>query len=156
MKNYFQGLKESPFYLSVGAVLLNEKGKVACNYFKRVPGYPEIKDIYILMRETIEPNETIEQALARGLLEEFGAKARLNKYLGSLTAHFKRDQGLIQKTTLYFSCDLTEQRGEWRKPNDEEKDAQVVWKSADFLIPKMKGQRKYGEDLDESEVLEKL
>lgn len=60
MKNLFKDTKETPYHLSVGAVLYNKKSQVACHYFKKfvVPdgndhAYP-LDDFYILMRETVE------------------------------------------------------------------------------------------------------
>ena len=76
--NYFQSSQEFPFHISVGAVLRNKQGEIACHYFDTFSHLGEsAEDFYILMRETIEPNETIEKALARGLKEEFGAEAQI-------------------------------------------------------------------------------
>jgi hypothetical protein len=87
MRNYFQSNTEHPYHLSVGAVVMNEKGEVLVHHFVRsdLPGYwPDlgINDFYILMRETIHPGENLEDALHRGLLEEFGATADLVDYIG--------------------------------------------------------------------------
>ena len=109
------------------------------------------------MRETIEPGETIEDTLKRGLMEEFGATAIINTFIGSSTAML-HTKPAIQKTTLYFTCDLDEIRPDWRKPDDEEKDSHIEWHSKDFLIEKMRNQGYITGmgDLDESEVLERL
>ena len=54
---------------------MNEKGEVCCHHFftKDLKGYwadEKLDDFYILMRETLKPNETLERALERGLMEE--------------------------------------------------------------------------------------
>lgn len=45
-------------------------------------------DIYLLMRETIEHGETIEESIHRGLLEEFGSTGDIKNFLGSIVSHF--------------------------------------------------------------------
>jgi ADP-ribose pyrophosphatase YjhB (NUDIX family) len=154
MENYFRGAEQRPYHLSIGAVLQNNEGLIACHHFDELVG---MKNVYILMRETIEPHERIEEALHRGLKEEFGAVANLNTYIGSFTALVRGDRD-IQKTTLYFLCNLKEIRDEWRKADDEERDSHIEWHTKEFLIEKMKNQGAVTNmaDLDESEVLERL
>lgn len=69
---FFQAKNEQPYHLSIGAVLFNEDGRVACHHFPEILGQ---KDIYILMRESVEDEETPLETLQRGLEEEFGATA---------------------------------------------------------------------------------
>jgi hypothetical protein len=154
MTNYFKGVGSKPYHLSVGAVLMNNEHEIACHHFIEVRGR---NDIYTLMRETMEPNGTIDEALDRGLMEEFGAKARLVTYIGSSISSFKRGEKDIQKTTLYFLFELDEMKVEWRKPDDEEKDSKVAWRSAGFLTKQMAAQgAKYNmPDIDESEIVKR-
>ena len=58
------------------------------------------------MRETMHPHETIETAIKRGLMEEFGAKGEIKSYIGSIKSTFPLHGGetMVEKTTLYFSC----------------------------------------------------
>ena len=42
-KPFFQASKNNPYHLSVGAVLFNNEGLIACHHFKEVLGQ---KDIY--------------------------------------------------------------------------------------------------------------
>ena len=37
-----------------------------------------------LMRETLEDDETLEQAVSRGVKEEFGVEGKLEKYIGTV------------------------------------------------------------------------
>ena len=91
MKNYFQGTVENPYHISIGAIVKNDEGKIACHYFKTIThkDIGTMENIFLLMRETIETNETIESCLTRGLLEEFGMRADLKSYVGSIVSKFK-------------------------------------------------------------------
>jgi ADP-ribose pyrophosphatase YjhB (NUDIX family) len=165
MKNYFQGNKDHPYHISVGGVVLNGKNEIMVHHFERedLPGYwPDlgINDFYILMRETINPNETLEEALHRGLMEEFGVRAELLDYIGSVQCEFRSapEQPKIQKTTLYFLCKFIDQDLSKRSGEDIEGKTKIEWHTRDFLIPKMKEQAlKYDRaDIDESSILEKI
>ena len=162
--NYFQGNAGHPRHLSVGAVMANDEGLVRAHY------YPEdmpvgfwkdrgVRDFYILMRETVNPNEPLEAALARGLAEEFNAKARIEDYLGAIvsTAYDDRDGGHVpfQKATLYFLCQYEGEVGARRDLSDKEGNSTLVWKRPEELIELMRGQsERFGRgDLDESSIL---
>jgi hypothetical protein len=163
MDNYFVGHSKHPRHLSSGAVLTNEKGEICVHHFDN----PEllrglwteagIVDFYLLMRETPNPNETLEHALHRGLMEEFGAKATIEDYLGSIKSNFKHKDVVVEKTTIYFLCKLVSQDETLRKGDIESK-TKLEWHTPQFLIPKMKEQAvRYGRtDVDESSILEKL
>jgi 8-oxo-dGTP pyrophosphatase MutT (NUDIX family) len=120
----------------------------------------EFENFYIPMRETIEPNESVEQCLARGLMEEFGIEATLRAYLGTIISHYPMlSAGVtIEKTTLYFLCDLVSSDISKRKPDDPESDSEIFWLKPEELIIKMKeqGQRLNRSDIDESPALERL
>ena len=106
----------------------------------------------------METEETMENALYRGLMEEFGIEAELVDYAGSIQSHFESKGVEIEKTTLYFLCKLKIQDLSKRSSGDVEFESQVEWHTASFLIPKMKEQsKKYGRtDIDESAILERL
>ena len=70
---------------------------------KRSSGH---KDIYILMRESMENNETPLMTLQRGLKEEFGATANPIAFLGSLSGYLPDVRLPFEKTTLYIACQL--------------------------------------------------
>ena len=158
MENHFQGRKENPFHISVGAILVNEKKEVCCHYFKTnesIGGrYPN--NFYILMRESLEDGESLEQALHRGLQEEFSATATFERYVGSIVFNYqtKDTQTTIEKTTLYFLCKLIEIKSE-RKADDPEAGSEIKWLQIDELISIMKDQgQRLGWGSDESKVLE--
>lgn len=157
--NYFQGTVENPYHISIGAVVRNNEGKICCHYFKKISynESEELQDFYLLMRETMEPNETIEETLKRGLLEEFGVEARLNKYLGSIISQFYRKNTVVEKNTLYFLCDFVS-IDESRRGGDIESTSEIQWLHPEVLITKMKeqGQRLQKTSLNESLILERL
>ncbi|MBI2618309.1 NUDIX hydrolase [Candidatus Kaiserbacteria bacterium] len=161
-KNYFQGNSDHPRHISVGAIVLNDKNEVCCHHFlaKDLKGYwvdEKLDDFYLLMRETMHPNETLEQALTRGLMEEFGITATMIDYVGSIQSHFTHKGITVEKTTLYFLTKLVSQDLSHRDTSDIEGTTKVEWQTIDFLIPRMKQQaKKYGRtDVDESSILEK-
>lgn len=156
-KNYFQGTKNNPFHISVGAITVNKNQQICCHYFKKIKDMytgDVMEDFYILMRETIVPNETIENALSRGLNEEFAIKAKINRYLGSIVSSYKINNVSIEKTTLYFLCNLIHRKKK-RNPNDQEANSEIKWLNIDKLIQKMQEQRKKikRSDNDESKIL---
>ena len=160
MKNYFQRSKDQPYHISVGAVLTNDDNEVCVQYLKDFyhPAVGSLSDFYSLMRETIEPNETIEQALQRGLLEEFGAIGELQSFLGSIVAMTPQEDYIFQKNTLYFHLKLISLDLAKRSYEDKKINAEIVWAKIPELIAKMteQGKRLNREDLNESVVLERL
>jgi hypothetical protein len=158
-KNYFQGTKESPAHISIGGVLQNDKGEIACHYFETFTHFgKEINDFYLLMRETIEPNESIERCLLRGFQEEFGAEATIDRFLGSIVCQASKEDFEMEKTTLYFLCHLVSIEESKRKDGDPERGSEIRWVKPQNVIPRMKEQamRLGRKDIDESSILEKL
>lgn len=160
---YFQGNSEYPQHISVGGILLNEKGEVCCHHFftKDLKGYwadEGLDDFYILMRETLEPNESLEHALRRGLQEEFGATGEIIDYVGAIKSNFKHKGVDVEKTTLYFLCTLINQDASRRTGQDIESQSTIEWQTPGYLIPLMKEQSiRFGRtDVDESSILEKI
>ena len=145
---------EFPYTFSVGAVVLNDQGQILCHHFER---YAELDDFYVLMRETVEENEAIEAALARGLREEFGVTAQILGLLGSLEVKVPyREMGkVVRKTTLYFKCQLTD-ISEVDRSADKEGASQLVWMDPNVLISKIEAQADRfpeQEDIHEAEIV---
>lgn len=158
MQNFFKSTKESPYHLSVGVVLVNENKEVACHYFDEFqsPTDPERHfDFYILMRETVEPGESMEDAALRGIMEEFGSTGVIRRFLGTLVSRFNRGEHEMEKTTVYFLVDLESFDIDKRALDDAEESSEIRWLSPDYLIKKMQeqGKRYIRTDLDESEIL---
>lgn len=136
-RSFFQASARQPYHLSVGAVLFDQQGRIACHHFKEIFGY---KDIYILMRESMEDNETPFMTMHRGLKEEFGAEAKPVAFLGSLSGYLPDARLPFDKTTLYIVCQLTEWDPEKRDLNDSEASSDIEWIEPEALIAIMKKQ----------------
>lgn len=160
-KSLFKSTKESPYHLSVGAVLFNENKEIACHYFKELQFIDDNKkrdDFYILMRETVEVRESLEDVVLRGVQEEFGSTGEIERFLGSLKTKFPRGDVWVEKTTAYFLIKLKDFDPDYeRDSRDDESKSVIQWQTIDFLITKMEEQgRKYKRtDLDESEILKR-
>ena len=161
MTNYFKHSKENPFHLSVGGVALNSQGEVLVHFWPHM----DVKDlmavgdnVYLLMRETVEMGETLEQALNRGFMEEFGAIVEIERYIGSITSRPPQAGGNFEKTTLYFLCKFLSMDAGKRAVNDPEGGSIPMFKKIQELIPAMQtqGQQMQRDDLDESKILNSL
>ncbi len=158
MKNYFRATPNNPFHLSIGAIIFNnDYSKVLCHYIKKIG---HVTDIYVLMRESIEPNETFADALFRGAKEEFGAEIEVLDFAGTILSVDKwfgeiDKETEVEKTTLYFVCKLINQDNSKRvDDNTAESKSKLVWLTPDDLISKQKEQfEKYGvTNIDERKV----
>lgn len=151
MKNYFNaehGVNNK--HLSVGAVLYNDEGKVLVHHHTadRWPEkYKHFGNLYVLMRESLEQREVLEDALARGLMEEFGAVGEIEHFLGSIIAEdiwseefVKEDINpeMVQKTTLYFLVKLVSIDESKRLKGDPESGSELLWMSIDEIIEEQK------------------
>ncbi len=161
MRSIFQHSEGNPYHISVGAVLVNAEGKICVHAF-RVDGLEPWQQVvlgtaehlYILMRESLEEGETLDEAVLRGIQEEFGATGIVKRYLGSIQARaLSTRKGAFEKTTLYFEVECTG-LGE-RSPDDEESHSTIEWHDPDTLIAKMRSQKNdVRDDLDESKIIE--
>lgn len=159
MKKLFQHSETNHFHISVGALLVKD-GKVLVH---RVPRekMPEkyhhllggLEQVYMLMRESLENDESLEGAVLRGIKEEFGAVGAIQRYLGSIQAKL-HDAGGFEKTTLYFEV-LCTSLGE-RPSDDEESFTLLEWHDPKELLELMRSQVKHTDraDLDETKILE--
>lgn len=152
---FFQASKKQPYHLSMGAVLFNEEGLIACHHFKEIQGH---KDVYILMRESMENNEAPLMTLHRGLKEEFGATANPIAFLGCLSGYLPDARLPFEKTTLYIACQLINWNPENRDAEDPEACSMIEWLEPDVLIALMEAQGirfQHRVDADESEIIKR-
>lgn len=151
-RNLFHAKQSQPYHLSIGAVLFDQNGRVACHHFSEIHGH---KDIYILMRETMEDDETLLMTLHRGLKEEFGVLAKPVAFLGALTGFLKDPHFSFDKTTLYFACQFVDWDPKGRDLDDPEGWSTIEWHEPDELIVLMQSQgaRFQRVDADESEMI---
>ncbi len=152
---FFQASKKQPYHLTIGAVLFDREGRIACHHFREILGH---KDIYILMRESMENNETPLMTLGRGLNEEFGATAQPVAFLGCLSGYLPDSRLSFEKTTLYIACQLVNWNPENRDLEDPEASSIIEWLESDVLISIMRNQGirfQHRVDADESEMIER-
>ena len=157
MTNLFQHSPGNPFHISVGALLVNEKGEILVHKARAAdmdPAYryklSGLEEAYILMRESLENGETLEQGVARGLQEEFGVEGNIERYLGSLQFEVEG----FEKTTLFFQVSFVKQGK--RLAGDAEGFTEVVWMEPEALAICMRNQgaQTTRKDLDESKIVE--
>lgn len=152
-KSFFQASHPHPYHLSIGAVLFNQNGRIACHHFNEILGF---KDIYILMRESMEDDESPLITLHRGLKEEFGATAQPVAFLGSLSGYLADPHLSFEKTTLYIACQLIQWNPENRDLSDPEAGSTIEWLDPTILISLMERQGirfQHRADADESEMI---
>lgn len=158
MAGLFQLNETYKTHFSVGALLTNDNDEICCHYFDELKSIANtsVDDFYILMRETPHEGESIEDAVERGLLEEFGAEGEIKHYLGSIQALIERGGIQMEKTTIYFHVVCRNIDSNRRASDDVESHSQIVWMEPNDLIQKMKEQRKRigWADLDESKIVE--
>jgi hypothetical protein len=155
IKPFFQASQRQPYHLSIGAVLFDQNGRIACHHFHEIFGY---KDIYILMRESIEDNEAPLTTLHRGLKEEFGATAQPVAFLGSLSGYLPDPRLSFEKTTLYIACQLIDWNPKDRDLADPEAGSTIEWLEPNTLISLMEQQGvrfQHRADADESEMIKR-
>ncbi len=159
-QNIFQASKEYPFHISVGVVLTNSDGLICCHFYKKtdLPIESEGKsDLYLLMRETIQQNESLETVISRGLQEEFGARGILKAYIGSIKSSFplRISKVEIEKTTLYFHVEMTEFNPLTRDQDEVESKSVIQWINAEDLehVFMEQGSKYNRSDLDESPIV---
>ena len=162
MRSLFQHREGSPFHISVGAVVINDAGKILTHkrtqkttpaqFLYTIDG---LEEVYTLMRESLEENESLESATLRGVREEFGIEGKIEKYLGSYVGTIVPEKGVpYEKTTLYFSVQVINQ-GE-RPMDDGEAHSELLWVDPKDLIEKMiyQGANTIRTDIDESKIVE--
>jgi hypothetical protein len=152
---FFQASKKQPYHLSIGVVLFDQEGRIACHHFEEIFGH---KDIYILMRESMENGETPFMTLHRGLKEEFGATAEPVAFLGSLVGYLPDTRLPFEKTTLYVACKLIHWDVTKRDLKDPEASSIIEWLEPTLLISLMEQQGirfNHRIDADESEMIKR-
>ncbi len=112
---YKYDLPDKPFHISVGAVLFDDNHRICLHHFYKnhVPAKLHflidfMDECYHLMRESLEGNEPLQDAVLRGIREEFGATGVVERYLGAKIDEIQQPDGqTFEKLTIYHAVRLT-------------------------------------------------
>jgi 8-oxo-dGTP pyrophosphatase MutT (NUDIX family) len=129
-KNYYHSEPHRPFHLSVGLVIVDDKGNFLSKHFSDFRGH--YQNLYLFPTETVEEDESLEATMQRALIEEVGVTARPLGYIGSITGTIPRHELAAEKTTVYFLMQYTGQ-GEGPLYPLEDGHSSIEWYTADFL-----------------------
>jgi ADP-ribose pyrophosphatase YjhB (NUDIX family) len=162
MKNFLNQSTESPTHISVAALLRNSEGNILCHFFKKedLPHESEGKsDLYLLMRESLHLGESLEDAVHRGLMEEYGAEGNVVDFLGTIVSHFPSSQDptvTIEKTVLYFLVDYISQDESKREEGAVESRSKLLWLTpADLLEKNITQAARYSRtDINDAKIIQ--
>ena len=163
-KAFYQNTLPQPFHISVGGVLFNDDYDICVHHFfkKDIPEQLHFladyqDEIYHLMRESLEGDESLQDAVLRGLKEEFGIEGLVDKYLGAkIDIITGPNQRPFEKLTIYHSAKLTSQ-GE-RLNFDIESRSKMEWYSPQDLLKIFEAQtvKTKRPELDERVIIERF
>ncbi len=161
MDNFLNQSLQSPTHISVAALLRNGTGELLCHFFKKddLPDESEGKgDLYLLMRESLHRDESLEAAVARGLEEEYGAEGTIVDFLGTIVSHFPSSDDntvIIEKTVLYFLVDYISHDESKREAGAVESRSTLLWLSPTELLEKnIEQAARYSRtDIDDSKII---
>ncbi len=164
MSKFYQHTLPQPFHISVGAVLFNNQHEICLHHFykKDVPEKLHfladyLDEVWHLMRESIEGNDPLQDAVLRGVQEEFGVIGEVDKYLGAkIDTITGPNQEPFEKLTIYHSVKLIE-FGE-RSNIDAENKTVMEWHSpqAALEIYREQASKTTRPELDESIIIERF
>jgi len=154
----FKATSLNPYHLSVGIVLIDSEEKIVCHYWKEKNDY---KYFYSLIHETVEEDESLEEAISRGLDEELGAVYENLIYIGSRVSSdvwkFDHKPVEVEKTVVYFKANLVSYNLD-QKSEDWESDSEVLHVEKQTLIQKFEKQyaKFHLERFNEAEILKRI
>lgn len=158
--NIYKNSVRFPYHLSVGVVLINKAKQVCCELYPQktvleITGHE--REIYTLIRETVETGEDLESAAIRGVREEIGIQANLIGYLGSQEDLVEEKDKTFTKTTVYFLAELQDELNLPTIGEDDTVKFKIIWLSLDEAISFMQKQSTdlTRRDLNESKILER-
>ncbi len=139
MNNLYRHSQAQPFHISIGAVLFNDKFEICIHHFitEKLPENLRfhaggLDEYYHLVRESLDNNEALEDAVLRGVHEEFGAIGEVDKFLGAKEDVITGHAYDFQKITLYHSVKLV--RFEERPDIDPENHSEMEWYTPKELL----------------------
>ncbi|MFM2424378.1 MAG: hypothetical protein RLZZ70_769 [Candidatus Parcubacteria bacterium] len=164
MDNFYQYGLPQPFHISVGGVLFNEDYEICVHHFHKRDISPDVHflmdnldDVWHLMRESLEGNESLHDAVLRGMQEEFGLVGAVDKYLGSkIDIITGPNQVPFEKLTIYHAVKLVSFAD--RPSHDEENKSVMEWYIPRNLIAIFDAQcaKTQRPELDERIIIERF
>ena len=164
MSKFYQHTLPQPYHLSVGGVLFNDKYEICIHHFYK-KDFPEHlhfladyqDEIWHLMRESIEGNEPLQDAVLRGMKEEFGADGVVDKFLGAkIDIITVPNQESFEKLTVYHSVRLT---GLGDRPNiDVESSSEMEWYTPESALEiyRIQATKTNRPELNEAVIIERF
>ncbi|MDQ3076522.1 MAG: NUDIX hydrolase [bacterium] len=137
--NFYRSTKEKPYHLSVGCIVVNEKGEMLTRHFKVFHG--KEMEIFLFPTETIEQHETLEETFHRGLLEEVGVQAEIISFIGSLMGPAQSGDKVFEKTVVYFLGKIIS-ISDPLTPNEDGMST-IEWHTPEFLLEHVLQQADY-------------
>jgi hypothetical protein len=161
MNNFLNQSIQSPTHISVAALLRNVQGEILTHWFKKedLPDESEGRgDLYLVMRESLHRDESLEAAVQRGLMEEYGARGTIVDFLGTIVSHFPSSDDkavAIEKAVLYFLVEYLAHDETKREAGAVESRSQLLWLKPEILLEKNVTQaaRYSRTDIDDSKVI---
>ncbi len=114
-------------------------------------------EVYHLMRESLEGNELLHDAVLRGIYEEFGAIGKVDKYLGSKIDVIERPDGPpFEKLTIYHAVRLVKLKE--RPQIDTESMTKMEWHSSQDILTifNKQSEKTKRPELDESIIIKRF
>ena len=163
-KFYKYRLPDKPFHISVGAVLFNDEYQICLHHFykQRMPKHLHflldyLDETHHLMRESLEGNEPLQDAVLRGIREEFGALGIVEQYLGAKIDEIQQPDGqTFEKLTIYHAVRLVELKA--REASDAESKTDVEWHSPKEVLKiyDIQCQKTQRPELDERIIIQRF
>lgn len=137
----FRSTASRPYHLSCGAVIFDNKGRILAEHYRQL-SYDRssriFANVYRLLTETMEPGESPEACVARGAREELGVTINVLGFLGSQSNLITIAGEKVEKTTIYFCCQLAGLESETNKLfRSSAGSYRGVWIEPDLLISEM-------------------
>lgn len=163
MENIYRQSQTNQYHISVGVVLYNEQKEILVHKYdtNKIPEHLQflaggLEMGYTLLRESIEPGETLLAAIERGLQEEFSATAAVERFLGSSECLVDMVTHEYLKTTLYHAAKL--QSLSDKREDTEENVSDLIWIAPGELLKLLKEQAEGTKraDLHEAFVIERF
>lgn len=164
MDNFYQHGLPQPFHISAGGVLFNDKYEICVHHFHKRDIPPNVHflmdhldDVWHLMRESLEGNEPLQDAVLRGMQEEFGVVGAVDKYLGAkIDIITGPNQSPFEKLTIYHAVKLVSFVE--RPDHDAESKSVMEWHSPRDLITIFDAQcaKTKRPELDERVIIERF